>query len=414
MTTQFTQPLGVGIIGAGGFAQIHHDRILKLEKKGLLKLLATADPNSAKMAEAQEKFQFNARGVRCFDDYKKMLVFLKEQNAAYVTIPTPVPLHAEMHAAVVDAQLGVYLEKPPTLDLPEFERMIEVEKRAVRQTNVGFNFIIEPARQATKKRLLAGEFGKIESLQFTAFWPRPESYYARAGWAGKLRVNGRWVLDSCLTNAVSHNVHNMLFWAGQKELMSWARPESVQSVMVRAHNIESTDTVFVKAILDSGAELRIGMTHAIDGAHAEHERIVCQNAVIEYSINPNHMLTITWKNGKVEQFGGLEDTFESNQAAYAHYTMGQSPRPITRLEDCRAFVELATMAFAASGGIKTIPVTPVSAQNGVFRPIPGIKDALTRFCDTGEFPQQLNGVSLAGPAIRQGRGDMMANLEKII
>lgn len=413
MTTEYHTPLGVGIIGAGGFAQIHHDRLLKLEEKGLIKVLATADPNAAMLAMAETKFHLSTRGVRTFPDYRQMLKFLKEQNAAYVTIPTPVPLHAEMHAAVIDAGMAVYLEKPPTLDMAEFERMLQAEERATMQTNVGFNFIIEPARQTIKERLLAGEFGPIERLELTAFWPRPESYYARAGWAGRLKVNGRWVLDSCVTNAVSHNVHDMLFWAGKDGVFSWARPEWVQSQLLRTYNIESTDTVFIKAGLETGAELRIGMSHAVTGEHHEQETIVCRNATIRYTIHPKIAFTITWNDGRTETMGGLPDAFEANQAAYAEYLLGRRPRPVTRLADCRAFVELSTMAFAAAGEIKTAAVTPVKNEHGVFRPIPAVGEALSHFCKTGEFPAQIGGVKLEGNPQKADRQNMIALLDKL-
>lgn len=413
MTTEYHTPLGVGIIGAGGFAQVHHDRLQKLEKNGLIKVLATADPNPAMLANAETKFSLSARGVKTFPEYKSMLAYLKEQNAAFVTIPTPVPLHAEMHAAVIEKGLAVYLEKPPTLDLAEFERMLAAEQKAVKQTNVGFNFIIEPVRQAIKERLIAGEFGPIQQLELTAFWPRPESYYTRAGWAGRLKVNGRWVLDSCVTNAVSHNVHNMLFWAGKDGLYSWARPEWAQSQLLRTNAIESADTVFIKAGLETGAELRIGMSHATTGDHREQETIVCRDATIRYHINPRHEFTITWKDGHIETFNGLPDPFEANQAAYAEYLLGKRKRPITRLADCSAFVELSTMAFAATGEIKTVTVAPITLDNNVFRPIPNIDAELTQFCKTGIFPARIGNVSLTVNPPKADRSNMLRMLEKL-
>jgi predicted dehydrogenase len=177
-----------------------------LEDAGVCRLICTCDPSDDALQAARARWNLDGRGVRVWTDYREMLdVHVGELDV--VTIPTPPPLHAEMHRACVERNLACYLEKPPTLDPDELERMITVDAGARKQTQVAFNFIIEEPRQALKRRLLAGEFGALRRASFVGLWPRASDYYARAAWAGRLLGNdGRLVLDSCIGNALAHHV----------------------------------------------------------------------------------------------------------------------------------------------------------------------------------------------------------------
>jgi len=98
--------------------------------------------------------------VGVFADYRPMLEAC-HGNLDLVVIPTPIGLHAEMHDAVTARGLPAYVEKPPTLDYAELERMIAADRRSPKASLVGFNFIIEKPRLALKERLLSGEFGIV-------------------------------------------------------------------------------------------------------------------------------------------------------------------------------------------------------------------------------------------------------------
>src|SRR5690348_217966 len=116
------RPLRTAIIGMGGFAGSHHEAIRGLEKEGECRLIATCDPKLEAFQDAMQRWEVTARGVQTFPDYVQLLDACRDQ-LDLVTIPTPVPLHAPMHRAVVEAGLACYLEKPPTLDYAELDRM---------------------------------------------------------------------------------------------------------------------------------------------------------------------------------------------------------------------------------------------------------------------------------------------------
>jgi predicted dehydrogenase len=344
----------IGIVGMGGFAGSHHHAIARLEERGHARLICTCDPQLALFAKEQETWRFAHRGVQVFTDYRAMLEAC-HRNLDMLVIPTPIQLHAEMHAAATAFGIPVYLEKPPTLDHAELERMIADDVRARKASLVGFNFIIEKLRLSLKERLLAGEFGAIRGATLHASWPRPASYFARNDWAGRLLApDGRIVLDSCFGNAMAHFVHNLLFWTGGPELFSWARIAAVRAELYRAHAIEGADTFFVETDTVSGITLRFALSHACSGPSTHTEVVLCDKAVIRYAVGGH--LEIRWGDGRLEK-SMLEtfDPLQENHLEYFRYLRGESPRPATTLADSRPFVALNDLAYISSRTIAKIP-----------------------------------------------------------
>lgn len=344
----------------GGFAGSHHTTIARLEERGHARLICTCDPRPAAFAIEQQSWRFPARGVRVFSDYRSMLEACHDQLDLLV-VPTPIQLHQEMHAAATGLGLPVYIEKPPTLDYAELERMIAADQRARRASLVGFNFIIEKPRLALKERLLSGEFGRILGATLSALWPRPASYFARNDWAGRLIIDQRVVLDSCFGNAMAHFVHNLLFWTGAPELFTWAQLAAVRAELYRAHAIEGADTFFVEAETTAGVTMRFAVSHACAGQTVQCEQVQCEQAVLRYAVG--RQVEIQWHDGRVEQTR-LEpfDALLENHLEYFRYLRGESPRPATTLADSGPFVMLNDLAHISSGRIAPIPAAQVSGR----------------------------------------------------
>src|SRR3954471_17537518 len=119
-------PIRIGIVGMGGFAGSHHHAVARLEERGHARLIGACDPNLTLFASEQQNWRFAARGVQVFDDYRAMLEACHRQ-LDMVVIPTPIQLHAEMHAATTALGLPAYVEKPPTLDHLELDKMIAAD-----------------------------------------------------------------------------------------------------------------------------------------------------------------------------------------------------------------------------------------------------------------------------------------------
>ncbi len=405
--------LKIAIIGMGGFAQAHHRAALRLEEKGRCQLVCTCDPDPNSFTQFRREMRFEIRNTKVYSDYIEMLD-AHAGDLDVVTIPTPVPLHKPMHKACVDRGLAVYLEKPPTLNGEELEEMLATEAEAERATNVGFNFIVERARRDLKKRVLDGEFGALRRASFYAVWPRGPEYYGRAPWAGRLLQDDRLVLDSCMGNACSHYVHNLLFWAGT-EMDGWGRVKSTTAELYRAHPIQSFDTVFAKGLTEDNVQLRLAITHGIvPGARhpsKNEEMLECEKARILYT--PNAAWQVLWHDGRRE-FGteDMDASTAANFQAYFDYINGKACRPVTRLCDCVAFVEFYNQVFLAAGRITTIGDQQAEergwlAGDGIVG-FDEIAHAVIRYYHDGFFPSEM-GYGWSG----EGGTARPANLPKL-
>jgi len=382
-------PIRIGIIGMGGFAGAHHQTVARLEERGQAKLMCTCDPHAANFEVAQQTWRLAQRGVPVYGDYRAMLE-AHHADLELVVVPTPINLHAEMHEAVAARGLPTYLEKPPTLDYAELERMIVTDRRARKSSLVGFNFIVEKPRLALKERLLAGEFGTLRGATLRALWPRPASYFRRNDWAGRLVMGERLVLDSCFGNAMAHFVHNMLFWTGAGELFSWAQVAAVRAELYRAHAIQGADSFFVEADTASGMTLRFAVTHACAGLGTHVETVLCDRAMLDYVVG--HHIEVRWTDGRVERhpldpFDGLAE----NHLEYYRYLRGETPRPATTLTDSRPFVTVNDLAYISSGRIGQIPAALVSAARDDrdqqdYLSVAGMNATVDQFLVRGAWP----------------------------
>jgi predicted dehydrogenase len=386
-----TNPVGVAIIGMGGFAAVHHRALLGLEAQGAARLVATCDLDPQKFLAQRAEWQFARRQVRVFDDYRAMIAGVRG-GAELLVIPTPIPLHAEMHRAGVEAGLAIYLEKPPTLDPVELEEMIATDCAARYRTLVGFNFIVEPERQALKARILGGAFGALQRADLMAHWPRPRAYYQRANWAGRLLLDGRLILDSPLGNAMAHQVHNLFYWLGTAELFHWAPVAAVRAELYRAHAIQGADTFFLEGATAEGLPFRISMSHACDGAPRQWERIVCERATITWTLGRSYR--IVWADGRVEEHAVAPmDYVAVNHQHFYDYLAGKQARPLTLLEDARPFVALNNLVYLSADGITPIPAASLAVQtqeqDGQHVETVawiGLEEAAQQFFRTGAFP----------------------------
>ncbi|MEI6033060.1 MAG: Gfo/Idh/MocA family oxidoreductase [Verrucomicrobiae bacterium] len=400
-------PVRVAIIGMCGWAAQHHRAIRVLEAEGLCILVATSDKFPENCAAQIEALEFASRGVKVFSDPVRLLEDCRGQLDC-VCIPTPIQTHADLHRLCVDQGLAVLLEKPPTLNSPELERMLEVESRAEKKTEVAFMYVVDEVRQSLKRRLLDGEFGALKRVGTIGHWPRTDLDYQRNPWIGKLVCDGSYVLDSSFGNALSHFVVNILFWAGKDHLSAWGQPVQVESEVYRAHAVSGAETFFVRAVTDGGVELLAATSHACE-RQLNFEQVVCENATITWRVADHY--TIDWADGRPQEKAPvfLGDLVSALFRNYFLYLLGRSPRPTIALEDTHAFVSLHDLAYVASGGIHTVGDRFVNraqtGSGGHLSAIANVGEAAEQFMATGRLPaEQGRPWAIAGSTA--GRADL--------
>ncbi len=384
----------MAVVGIGGFADLHHLALARLENEREVQVLAACDPALKSLAAQCEAHRFGERGVSTYADIATMLSRHAHELDA-ISISSPIPFHQEHHRMSVGHQIACYLEKPPTLDPAELESMIATDLLAAHPSAVGFNHISQPWRIRLKERILAGEFGSLVEVGFAGFWRRPIGYFSRNGWAGKLLFGEKILLDSCCGNAMSHYLHNMLFHAGTRGLWEWARPTGVTAELYRANDIESPDTIFARGTLDEGIRFRIIATHACETRQRQREIIQCEDALIE--IPEDGCGTITWRSGIVERFSAdclaPPTLLRENLHDYLAFLAGERARPSSTLADCRAFVSLNASLFLSSPSIHRIDDSHLSLLDaddfgGITLIIPCIEQAGEDFLSDGLLPSE--------------------------
>jgi predicted dehydrogenase len=341
-------PLRVGLIGAGGYGVNHLQMLERLHGEGKVNFRAVADPSEASLTEAQARLA--RAGVRWFADYVNLLETLEGELDA-VVISTPIPLHLPMLDAALDRKLFVFLEKPPVPLIQDFLRVSARPESA--RVALGFKLLADPNLWRLKDGILGGVFGRIVSLRAAACWPRLDSYYARAGWAGRMVWRDLPVFDGPATNALAHIVHNIMFLAGT-ESEGFGIPGAVRGELYRARPIESYDVCGLTGSFPDGPTFSVAFSHAV-------ERRMEWSIVVEGEAG-HAVLT---KEG-VESDRPLPEgrkleceIFEESWRDFYRFATGRQQRPHTRLEDCHGYVAATNAMLISSGGIHDLPAEVV-------------------------------------------------------
>ncbi len=155
-----TEPIGIGIIGAGQVATARHlPAFEKLQDEGKVRLVAVSDVGEEKLRLASEKF-----GIPyAYADYRDMLA---RDDVDAVSVCTPNFQHKQPVLDAFAAGKHVLCEKPLALNAAEGAEMVAAGRAAGKQLQVGYNLRFGPGAAAVRRFIDDGKLGEI--------------YYARA------------------------------------------------------------------------------------------------------------------------------------------------------------------------------------------------------------------------------------------
>ncbi|NIF22341.1 Gfo/Idh/MocA family oxidoreductase [Candidatus Pantoea multigeneris] len=151
--TLSTQPVRVGLIGAGRMGSFHAEN-LAWRIPGAV-LAAVADP----VAGAAEKLA-QRLGVAKF--YSDLHALLQDADIDAVVIAAPARIHAEWVIAAAQAGKHVFCEKPMAVTLEEADRAIAAAKQAGVVLQVGFNRRFDSGFAAAITAIKTGENGTTQ------------------------------------------------------------------------------------------------------------------------------------------------------------------------------------------------------------------------------------------------------------
>lgn len=246
------------LVGVSGYGRWHLLMAVEQMLLGRMRLVGVTVINPEEQATLCRRL---ARlGVPVFPSFEAMMAALAGE-VDLVMLPTGIQWHAPMALAGLRAGAHVLVEKPAAATVQDVDAMISAQAEAGRLVAVGFQELYVRAVRDIKRRVLGGELGPLRRIVVRGQWPRSSAYYARNGWAGRLRVDGAWVLDSPANNAFAHFLMMALFWAGPA-LGAAATVGELEAELYRAGPIGSFDTISARLRVERGVEILVHASHA--------------------------------------------------------------------------------------------------------------------------------------------------------
>ncbi|XHR30961.1 MAG: Gfo/Idh/MocA family protein [Chthoniobacteraceae bacterium] len=333
------------LIGAGGIGAVHLSTLRRLHSEGKVQFIAVADPF---IAGSPVRRELEALGIRWYSDYCEMLK--REKDLKAVTISTPISLHFSMVRECLERDLFILLEKPPVPLIQQLDQLIELDTH--NRVAVGFQMIYAPALKRMKQSIAAGDIGEIEEIRIAAAWPRTDSYYNRARWAGQLMLDGEPVFDGPATNGLAHLIHNAMYLAAQQG-ERFAEPHEIQGMLYRARQIAGYDVASFRGLFASGTTFTASLTHAVKELEPFKIEVRGTEGWVRISDDGRAFETPTVKE-RFETGSTLVDLSAELYAQFLNAIHGQKNPLLTRLKDARGYVLATNGAWLSSGGIHDI------------------------------------------------------------
>lgn len=229
-----------------------------------IELVAIADIKENRLNDWSNKLNVNG-----YTDYLEMF---EKESLDVVHICTPHYLHKEMMSEAMNHDVHIISEKPATINLEDFEKLISEQKETGKQIAISFQNRYNPSSQVIKKTLETKELGAILAARAYLAWNRSDDYYGESDWKGTWDKEGGGVL-------IDQAIHTL-------DLMNWFIDKPVKDINIsmgrRGHSkIDVEDYVEGTILFENEILTHINFVnhYAID-APIELE-IVCEKGTIQ-------------------------------------------------------------------------------------------------------------------------------------
>lgn len=173
----------VGIVGCGNIFMMHAQSLANIDD---VELAAVCDKRLSRATKAATKY-----GCHYYSDYNKML---NNESLDAIHILTPHYLHPPMALTALNRKINVLTEKPISIDPLDGERMVKAAKKNKVKLGVISQNRYNPGSQLVKKNLLNKRLGKVKAAKLVLTYCKPDSYYKKSDWKGRLKLEGGGVL----------------------------------------------------------------------------------------------------------------------------------------------------------------------------------------------------------------------------
>lgn len=241
------EPMRVVLAGGHGFGQEYLKRLRKLTH--LVELAGVCDVRPVDPE--------SLAGLGSPEVSADLPGLIRRTGAEIAILATPIPTHADLTLAALEAGAHVLVEKPTAATLADFDRMERAAAEAGLACQVGFQSLGSAAVPAVRELITSGAIGRVTGIGVGGSWPRPASYFTRSPWAGRRVLDGVDVVDGALTNPFAHALATALAVAGLQER---GAVSAVEAELFHANPIESDDTSAIRVTLADGTPLVAAVT----------------------------------------------------------------------------------------------------------------------------------------------------------
>jgi predicted dehydrogenase len=155
-----TEPVRIGVVGAGAIAQLTHLPLLSRMRGA--KLVAVCDNDRAKARALADRFDIE-------DTYNDIEDLLDAGDLQAVVVATPNHLHEPHVLSALAAGVDVLCERPVAMTARGVERIENAAERAKRKVLVANNHRFRSDVQALAAFLRGGELGKLTGIRAGAY-----------------------------------------------------------------------------------------------------------------------------------------------------------------------------------------------------------------------------------------------------
>jgi predicted dehydrogenase len=256
MKNKRKRPVSVVLVGIGGMGQQYLQILRKELSPHEVEIRGVVDPS----VELKRSLRvLKNQDIAVYSSLNEF--FENNKKTDLVVISSPIHCHVPQTCEALEQGSYVLCEKPIGATIQEAERLIQEKNKYQRWVMIGYQWSYSKAVQDLKNDILSGEFGRPLRLKTLCCWHRDEAYYRRNDWAGKIRENNTWILDSPANNAMAHFLHNLFYVLGEKTDRS-AKPAQVTAELYRIYPIDNYDTIACQVYTRDGVEMLYYASHA--------------------------------------------------------------------------------------------------------------------------------------------------------
>ena len=367
-----TEPLGIGIVGAGDISHSHLLAYRSRKNRDLARVVAIADVDEARAKAQAATYEIE----RTYGDLESMLA---DPAVQAVSICTPPFLHVEQIVTALRAGKHVIAEKPVAPTLAGLDAIAEAERAGGAVFEGVFQHRVGQGARQVKALIDAGKFGRLRFGLADTLWQRPQTYYD-VWW------RGTWEKE-CGGVTMGHGIHSI-------DMLAWlmGEPESIiadAATTKLAIEVEDTSTATVR-FRGGGIGQIIVTVNAQDNRSrleifGDDLQAVSSESPYDPTREPFRLASA--EAGRAARASDEAMELFPDETKHLHVEMihdflraiTDGRRPLVSVDECRRSMEIITGTYksAMTGQRVTFPIAPddpfythIPPTGSILRPMP--------------------------------------------